>query len=91
MSLDVEALRSMLLDDAGRADLFPGRDTTLRSRPTTKALRVGIGPGAALFALDGLADGRVRVTVAHSGLPSPEQVAQWREYWADWLAAVDLA
>lgn len=90
MHLDAAALRSMLLDPAGRVDLFPRWDTTLRSRPTAKALRVGIGPGVALFALDGIPDGRVRVTVAHSGLPSPEQVAEWKAYWSDWLAAIDL-
>ena len=38
-------IREMLLDDDDRADLFPGLETELRSRPNSKVLRIGIGPG----------------------------------------------
>lgn len=89
VTVDATALREMLLDPAGRRDLFPGHDTELRSRPTTRDPRVRIGPGTALFTLDQLDDGRVKVTVTHEKLPDPGQVELWKEYWSDWLEAVD--
>lgn len=88
MSVDVAAVREMLLDDIDRADLFPGLDTQLRSRPTSKAVRVAVGPGVALFSFDPLSDGRVKVTVTHEQLPSADQVAQWKDYWSGWLDAL---
>jgi hypothetical protein len=86
--LDADLLRSMLLDDTERADLFPPHETTLRSRPSAKALRIGMPEGLALFTLVPGKDGRVRVTVAHSALPSAPAAAAWREYWQEWLAAL---
>jgi hypothetical protein len=81
----------MLLDDDDRADLFPGIDTQLRSRPTAKTLRVGIGPGAAQISIEALDKGRAKVTIAHEKLPSPDSVEEWKAYWSDWLEAIDEA
>jgi hypothetical protein len=89
VSVDGEALRAMLLSDADRRDLFPGHDTTLRSKPTAKSLRIGIGPGVALFSLDAKPDGRVTISVSHDKLPTPADVDEWKHYWGEWLDAVD--
>ncbi|MFN2556135.1 MAG: hypothetical protein ABR592_04570 [Nitriliruptorales bacterium] len=89
ITIDVPALREMLLDDDGRADLFPGLDPQLRSRPTAKNIRVGVGGGVAEIAVVPRGDGRATITVAHAKLASPEEVAHWKAYWADWLRALD--
>jgi hypothetical protein len=91
VSADPTMLRQLLLDDDARNDLFPGFDTELRSRPTTKVLRVAIGPGVAQFSLDALDDGRVKVAVVHDKLASPAQVEEWKSYWSAWLEAIDEA
>jgi len=79
----------MLLDGEDRADLFPGLETELRSRPGSKVIRIGIGPGTAQIALDTQDDGRVKITIAHDKLPTPDAVEEWKDYWSDWLEAVD--
>jgi hypothetical protein len=89
ITTDVEALRAMLLDEEGRADLFPGLDPELRSRPTSKNVRVRLGEGAVEIAIAPKDDGRATVTVAHAKLPSPEAVAQWKPFWREWLQALD--
>jgi hypothetical protein len=89
MAIDAEVLRGMLLDDTDRADLFPGLVTELRSKPTSKSIRVAIDPGAALFALHPLPDGRTRVTVSHERLPTAADVERWKNYWSDWLDAIE--
>ncbi|HEU5113646.1 MAG TPA: hypothetical protein VFU96_10045 [Acidimicrobiia bacterium] len=81
----------MLPDAEARADLFPGLETELRSRPSSKVLRIEIGPGTAQIALDPQDDGRVRITIAHDRLPTPKAVEEWKGYWFDWLGAVDEA
>jgi hypothetical protein len=91
VTVDRDALRALLLDDEGRDDLFPGLEVTLRSKPTAKALRFGVGPGVAIIALDPLADGRTTISVAHEKLPAAEDVEVWKAYWGDWLEAVDDA
>ena len=91
VTADTDFLRGMLLDDDDRSDLFPGLDTELRSRPTSKVLRIGIGPGTAQIALDPASEGRVKVTIAHERLPSPAEVDQWKNYWSEWLEAIDGA
>lgn len=91
LSLDVDRLRALLIDDDARTDLFPDQQTSLRSRPTSKALRIAIGEGAALFSMDALPDGRTRVTVSHEKLPAAEDVARWKHYWGEWLDAVSDA
>ncbi len=89
MTVDAGMLREMLLDPGDRSDLFPGVDTDLRSRPGSKTIRLGIGPGVAQIALDPLSDGRVRVSVSHERVSSPEEIQVWKAYWSDWLEAVD--
>lgn len=91
VTADAAMIREMLLDDEDRADLFPGFDTELRSRPASKVLRIGIGPGTAEVTLDPLADGRVKITIAHDKLPAAEDVEPWKSYWSDWLEAIDQA
>lgn len=91
VTVDVDALREMLLDDGGRADLFPGLDPELRSRPTSKTLRIGLVQGVAEISMEPKDDGRVTVTVAHTKLSSPEDITHWKAYWGDWLAALDDA
>ena len=89
VTADAKLIREMLLDDDDRADLFPGFETELRSRPNSKVLRIGIGPGTAQIALDTQDDERVKITIAHDKLPSPDAVEEWKAYWSDWLEAVD--
>jgi len=89
VTADAELLREMLLDGEDRADLFPGLETELRSRPGSKVIRIGIGPGTAQIALDTQDDGRVKITIAHDKLPTPDAVEEWKDYWSDWLEAVD--
>ena len=89
LTTDPSALRDLLLREDDRADLFPGLETELRSRPTSKNVRLRVGPGVAEFAMAPLDDGRVRITIAHERLPSADDVEEWRAYWGDWLEAVD--
>lgn len=89
IATDRDALREMLLDAAGRADLFPGLETELRSRPTSKNVRIGLEQGVAEINLAPKDDGRVTVTVAHAKLTSPRDVEQWKAFWSDWLEALD--
>lgn len=88
LTVDADALRASLLDPADHADLFPGLDTELRSKPTAKTLRIALDDGHALFAIEPLDDGRTRVTVAHEKLATADDMERWRSYWADWLAAL---
>jgi hypothetical protein len=91
VAADPGLLRDLLLNDEDRADLFPGMETELRSRPTAKTLRIGIGPGTAQIAIETVDDGRAKVSIAHDKLPSPESVEDWKAYWTDWLEAIDGA
>jgi hypothetical protein len=88
ITTDHDALREMLLEEAGRADLFPGLDPELRSRPTSKNVRVGFQQGVAEINLAPKGGGRVTVTVAHAKLGSPEDVEQWKGFWSAWLEAL---
>jgi hypothetical protein len=88
ITIDHEALREILLDETGLAALFPGLDPRLRSRPTSQNVRVGLDQGVAEISLAPKGDGRVTVTVAHAKLTSPEDVAQWKQFWGDWLQAL---
>lgn len=82
-------LRELLLDEAGRAELFPGMETALRSRPTSKNVRLAVGPGVAEIDLAPRADGRVKVTIQHERLPEHGDVEHWKAFWGEWLAAID--
>ncbi len=96
-TVDVAAdrLQAMLLDDTDRADLFPGQATRRRSRPSSKAIRIGFVTGVAAIGLETVGDGggasgqaRTKVTVRHEELPDPTAVDHWRGYWAQWLEAI---
>lgn len=88
VDVDAEALRAMLLDADGRAVLFPGMTTTLRSRPGSKNVRVGMEEGSAEFAITSAGDGRSKVVVAHQRLPAHDVVPVWQSYWEGWLDAL---
>lgn len=88
IEVDGDALREMLYDSDAREDLFPGFATEMRSKPTAKVPRIGIGPGIAQISIEPKADGRTTLTVAHEKLPTPEDVEQWRAYWTEWLEAL---
>jgi len=87
--VDPDELRTMLLDEKGRDDLFGGIPTELRSKPTSKALRIGIGPGVALLSLDAKSSDRTKVVVSHEKLPRLDDVAEWKFFWDEWLTALD--
>lgn len=95
VTIDVDALRAAIVDDADRVELFPGLETRLRSKPTSKALRVGVAiddepVGSVLFSFVPKPGGRASITVTHDGLPDPAAVERWKAYWADWLAAIEF-
>ncbi len=85
-SLDLEGLRALLLE--AREDLFPAMATELRSRPTSRSLRIAFPEGSALISPEATTAGRLKVTVAHEKLPSQEAVERWKAYWRQWLAAL---
>jgi hypothetical protein len=92
--VELADLRSMIVDDDDRVALFPGLETNLRSKPTSKALRVGVAIdgraiGSVLFSFTPRADGRATINVSHDGLPDAAAVERWKQYWTDWLAAID--
>lgn len=89
VDVDGDLLRKMLLDPDHRSDLFPGHETTLRSKPESKSLRIGFGSGVALISIEAKPAGRAKVTVAHEKLPSFDDVAEWKFYWTEWLDALD--
>ena len=91
ITTDLQALRELLLDDSARADLLPGLETTLRSRPTSKNVRLGLPEGFAEISSVPKDGGRVTLTVQHAKLPSAGAVPHWKAFWADWLAALDDA
>ena len=89
LRVDAGVLRSLLLDDRDRAELFPGVPTDLRSRPDSKVVRLAVLPGTVLIALDPTVDGRTKVSIAHEKLPSSASADEWRFYWGEWLEAID--
>jgi len=89
VSTDGVALRKMLLDDADRAPLFPRISTELRSRPTSKNVRITIGEGTAEIAILPAAEGRAKVVISHAKLPYAEDVDRWKGYWSAWLKKLE--
>lgn len=89
VTVDADLLRKTLLHDEDRADLFPGLDPELRSRPTSKAIRLEVGPGVAQIGIDELPDGRAKLTIQHARLPEFGDVERWKSFWDEWLDAVD--
>ena len=85
-AVDAAQLREELLDDERRAKLFPGLDTELRSKPTSKNVRLRMGDaGSAELSFTPKADGRTTIVVQHGKLPSPEAMEAWKSFWAEWI------
>lgn len=91
ITADATALRELLLDEGALGDLFGDLHPTLRSRPTSKNVRIGFGDGVALISIVAKSDDRTTVTVQHTKLASPEDVLHWKSFWAEWLRALDAA
>lgn len=91
LAIDADELRAMLEDPDGRAHLFPGMDTELRSGPTAKNVRIGFEEGVAEFTMRPRPDGRVALNVSHTRLPDHTVVPAWQEFWAGWLKALEEA
>ena len=94
LALDRDTVRALLLDEGARADLFPGLDLALRSKPASKALRFALARageplGSILFSTDPLPDGRLRLGVTHDKVASFDEGEQWKLFWAEWLTAVE--
>jgi len=94
VEIDRGLIRSLLLDDADRADLIPGFDTELRSKPTSKSLRFSIARdgadlGQILVTMDAAPRDRIRLTISHEKHPTLEDSEPWRDYWKEWLDAVE--
>ncbi|WP_240694935.1 DUF4287 domain-containing protein [Cryobacterium sp. SO1] len=94
LARDRDAVRALLLNEGARADLFPGFDTVLRSKPASKALRFALARageplGSILLSADQLPDGRLRLGVTHDGVVSYDEGEQWKLFWAEWLTAVE--
>lgn len=88
--VEAPLLRALLFDDEARADLFPGEVTEVRSKPTSKTIRLLVGPGVAVFSLAPVSSPpastpTTRVTIAHERLPTYDQVEAWKDYWTQWL------
>ena len=89
-------VRALLLDDAARAELLPGFETTLRSKPEVRSpgfelRRDGEALGRVSFAFDAASGGRTNLTVTHAKLPTLEAGDHWKAFWAEWLAALEEA
>lgn len=96
VTIDVAELRAAIVDDDDRVALFPGLETRLRSKPASKALRIGVAIdgeaiGSVLFSFTPKGDGRAMINVSHDDLPDTASVERWKQYWADWLLAIDDA
>ena len=89
IDIDANELRQMLYDDADRADLFGGLPSEMRSRPGVKVPRVRLETGTVSFAIDEKHGGRATVSVAHEKLSEPAEVEPWKQFWTDWLEALD--
>ncbi len=89
VTVDRDELRAALLDDAGRAVLFPAFPTELRSKPTSKTVRLAAGGGIVEIAMTPAAGDRTKVTVGHTKLASLDDVHVWKQFWGDWLDALD--
>lgn len=92
--IDAAEFRAMLLDEAGRATLFPGQSTSLRSRVDAKSVRIELGPGVSQFGITPAAptrngEARTKVVVQHEQLATYELVEEWKFYWGEWLEAID--
>lgn len=88
LPLEAEPLDAALRDPAAYDDLFPGLQVDLRSRPDSKAVRLGFGEGIAVLSVAAKAAGKCQVAVQHQKLPDSESLERWRFFWQDWLDAL---
>lgn len=88
LDIDPDELKALLLDEDAHADLFPGLDTEIRSRPGSRDPRIALGGGSVLFSFDPAGGERVKLTVSHERLAVPDDVERWRGYWGEWLEAL---
>jgi hypothetical protein len=70
-------------------ELFPGLSLSLRSRPTSKTVRIAFEDGMALIAVYRRSHGRATVHVSHEKLTTTQAVAHWKGFWGRWLSAID--
>ena len=89
IAVDIDELRSLLLDEDAREHLFPDVMVTLKSKPSAKAIRLAIGPGTATIGLDDRGVGRAKITIQHERLATLDDVQEWKFYWSDWLDAIE--
>ncbi|WP_108667096.1 hypothetical protein [Euzebya rosea] len=89
VAVDADELRELLLDADGRDHLFGGMPTELRSRPTSKNVRIAMEEGSVEFTLTPKPDGRTAVNVAHTRLPDHTVVPAWQDFWTEWLEALE--
>jgi len=85
LEIDADALRARLLDEEGRAALFPKMETELRSKPTSKNVRIAVGDGSAEISIAPKPGGRATVVVQYTKLESPAAVERWKPWWSSWL------
>jgi len=88
------SVRSMLLDDNSRTELLPGFTVTLLSRPGVKTPRFDFARGSdslgvVAFATDTASTHRTRLTVTHAKLASLDEGELWKEFWSEWLDALN--
>jgi hypothetical protein len=88
ITVDAQALRELLLDEDGRAALFGELKPELRSRPTSKNIRLRFDDDVVELSIAPKGSGRTTVTVMHAKLTAAEQVPVWKAFWSDWLAAL---
>lgn len=88
ITVDGQQLRTMLLDENARTDLFPGESTNLTSKPSAKNIRIAIGGGSAQIAI-AAAGNRTKITIQHSRLATFDDVERWKFYWSDWLDTLE--
>lgn len=96
LPVDAADLRDLLLDDAARAELVPGFDLTLRSKPESKSPRFsfaqdGESLGAVSFSFDSAPKDRMKVTVTHEKLDSVDLGEHWKAFWSEWFDGVEEA
>jgi hypothetical protein len=91
ITADPLVLGGLLRDEDAHALLFPGLAPQLRSRVTSKSVRIALVSGVAELSLATKDDRRVTLTIAHAKLPGPADVAHWRSFWGEWLATLDGA
>lgn len=90
-----DALRRMVEDDDSRNALLPTVVATRTSKAGVKAPRFrltdradGTDLGVLQFMFDGAA-AKTKLTVTHEKLPSIQAVEEWKDFWAQWLDALE--